>query len=460
MDQAAVRAPRRFPRTLKYLLVALALFALVLGAVLTYIAATFDPRDHHQRVVDLVREKTGRTLEIRGETTLSFWPNVGVRTGPLTLTERGTTEVFASIESARISLEIKPLLAREIVASELALSGADVRITRDAQGRLNIADLLEGEGEPPRFDIGSVAIDRSKIVYRDLATGAHYEIGALELKTGRLIANAASPVTLSAVVRLGNDAPSIAIKLATRLEFDLPQKRYTLTPVKADLAGTYGEDALTLAASAGKVAITPARIEAQAVRLDLLAKGPAGVTEAKLGLPTVAVEGDAVGSAAATLDLTLDRGEHRVRAAISTPFEARLAARAVKLPQLAATFTAFGPRLPRKGLEGAVQGEAALDVAKEGVHVRLAGRVGASNVKAQVAAAGFASPVYTFAVELDRLDLDHYAAGDPPARKPTRAGRVEDFLEVLEGLPASGTLTVGVLESAGTKARNVKIALK
>ena len=38
--------------------------------------------------------------------------------------------------------------------------------------------------------------------------------------------------------------------------------------------------------------------------------------------------------------------------------------------------------------------------------LRVAGRVGASNVKAHVTAAGFASPVYTFAVDVDRLEDD------------------------------------------------------
>ena len=42
---------------------------------------------------------------------------------------------------------------------------------------------------------------------------------------------------------------------------------------------------------------------------------------------------------------------------------------------------------------------AALDAAKEGIQVRLAGKIAESRVKMQLGATGFASPVYTFAVD-------------------------------------------------------------
>src|SRR5436190_18267388 len=154
MDQAAAPAPRRLRKAFKFSLIALCALALTLCAVVIYVAATFDPRDLHPRAIELVREKTGRTLEIRGETALSFWPNVGVRLKDLSFTERGSTEIFATLESARVTLELVPLLRRKIVATELVIAGAHVRIARDEKGRLNVADLFEGEGGPPRFDIG------------------------------------------------------------------------------------------------------------------------------------------------------------------------------------------------------------------------------------------------------------------------------------------------------------------
>lgn len=496
MDVAAVHAPRRPRRFLKYGLIALATIALLACALIAYVSATFDPRDYHQRIVNIVQEKTGRSLEIRGETALSFWPDVGVRMGALSLSERGSSEIFASIESARITLEPGALLSRELVASELAVTGANVRITRDENGRLNIADLLEGGGETPRFDIGRFAMERSALTYRDLATGAHYELADFALGTGRLAGRVTTPVSLAGLLRDAGETFRVQLKLGARLDLDLIEKRYGLTgaslelngrlagvsdlaaQVRADVLarpearevnlsalaalakGTHGEDAITVTLDAVSLLFTPDRTTGEAVRVSLLAKGPAGTTDAKLALPSVVRVSDQIEAAAAALDLTLHRGEHSIRAAAATPLQATVSARELRMTGIVATFTATGPRLPRKGLAGAVKGEARLDAGKEGVHVQLVGKVADSNLKVQLTAAGFASPVYTFAVHVDQLDLDRYAGTTAADRKAQPVTSAQSLLAPLEHFPASGTLTIGVLKSSDIKASNVKLVVK
>ena len=65
----------------KYALLALAALALVVIGVAGYIAATFDAKEYVPRIVELVKEKTGRTLTVAGDVRLSFWPDVGVQLG-------------------------------------------------------------------------------------------------------------------------------------------------------------------------------------------------------------------------------------------------------------------------------------------------------------------------------------------------------------------------------------------
>lgn len=460
MDPAPARAPRRSRRVLKYTFIALSALSLTLGAVIVYIAATFDPRELHPRAIDLVREKTGRTLEIRGQTALSFWPDVGVRLSALSLSERASSETFASIEGARVTLKLLPLLKRELVATELSITGANVRVTRDGDGRLNIADLFAGEGGPPRFDIGRVAIERSTLTYRDLASGAQFELGAIALQTGRLANGVATPLTLAGVLTDASGAFRVQAKLKTRLELDLEQQRYALGAAHLEANGNYGQEAIAVTVDAGSLTFAAARMHGEGVRLTLLAKGPAGTTEAKLDLPAVKRDGERIDADAAAFEVTLQRGDHRVHATVSTPLEAVLPTRELRLTAVDAALTVHGPRLPRNGLVAGLKGEANLDAGKEGVQVRLAGKIADSRVKIQLAAAGFASPVYTFAVDIDQVDLDRYASGEAAARKPSPATHVKNLLDPLEGLPASGTLTIGVLKSAGVKATNVKLALR
>ena len=128
-EDASRKEPSR--NVLKFAFVAVIGALLLVFAVAAYLFATFDPRDHQDRIVRLVQEKTGRTLHIDGEIALSFWPALGLRLTNVSLTERASDERFLRIESARVAVEIVPLLSREIVASELLLSGATLEIVRD-----------------------------------------------------------------------------------------------------------------------------------------------------------------------------------------------------------------------------------------------------------------------------------------------------------------------------------------
>jgi AsmA protein len=508
MPDAAL--PRRSSfRILKYTLVVLGVLVLLAAGAIAYLIATFDPRDYHDRIVELVREKTGRTLEVKGEIGLSFWPDVAVRLGEATLseraTERGVTgerdggERFVDIESARITLKLLPLLERELVASEFAVTGANVRIKRYADGSLNIDDLLKGEGAAPRFDIGKITVERSTISYQDFGTGDRYELTEVAIRTERLANTGTSPIALAFVA---SDAPGtfrIAAKLGGTLELDLEQQRYGLrqaslelkgsvpgmpalvasargdelvqrktheaqvSTLSVSLTGTHGADAIAATIEASKLSITAGVWGGEAVRVAMSAKGPAGSTEAKLSSPSVTRKGDRITSDAAALELALVRGEHTMRAALSTPLAIAIGARELALGRIDATFSVLGPRLPRKGVIGTVRGEARVNAAKEAVQTTLSGKVGESNVKARLSAAGFAAPVYTFAVEIDELDLNRYIAADTagkskPARPAATAG--ESLLRPLVDLPATGTVTVGVLKSADVKADNVRLVLK
>src|SRR5689334_16084243 len=138
MGEAAERVAGRSRRWLKRALLTLGALVLVIGAGVTYFVATFDPRDYQDYIVRAVREKTGRTLRIGGEMSLSVWPDVAVRLGDVSLSERGSDEPFLHVDNARVTLAIVPLLSREIVASELVLTNAKGVVTRYADGRLNI----------------------------------------------------------------------------------------------------------------------------------------------------------------------------------------------------------------------------------------------------------------------------------------------------------------------------------
>ena len=83
-------------RTVKWIAIGLGGLLLVAAAVAAYIAATFDPNDYKPRVVELVKQQTGRTLTIDGKIGLTFFPKIGAAVGKVTLSEPKSSAVFAA----------------------------------------------------------------------------------------------------------------------------------------------------------------------------------------------------------------------------------------------------------------------------------------------------------------------------------------------------------------------------
>lgn len=59
---------------LKYSLFGIGGLIALLVLAIAIIAATFNPNDYKQQIIDIVKEKKQRTLKIDGDIKLAFWP--------------------------------------------------------------------------------------------------------------------------------------------------------------------------------------------------------------------------------------------------------------------------------------------------------------------------------------------------------------------------------------------------
>ena len=471
----------------KYALAAAGVFLLCAGIVLGYLVLTFDVRDHEPRIVALVKEKTGRTLTIRGETKLSFWPDLGLTLGPAALSERDSDKVFAEVANARLSAKLRPLFDRELVSDELFLEGASVRITRDKTGRLNIDDLLGGEGGAPDFDIARVRVTKSRVTYEDLGLGTRHEVSDIDLVTGRLSGGVASPVAVAFKAADGANAYAVSTKAEGRLTFDLTRRECAFDAatirIRGELAalsevvatiqgaatwtpgafrvGGAAVDARFVAsgrpfevtAASTAIATTTDGVSVEALAADVRSKSVQGALHMKLAAPRVEWSAGAIAAPDAALELDLAREARKVRATIKGAWRATDGARVVDLADAQAKFSASGAGLPKKGVEGAITGSASFDARHERVQAKVAGTVLDTRVKATINGAGFSPPSYTFAIDLDALDLDRLdIAGGAK-------GGDFDLAELSAG-GAAGTLRIGTFRSAGVVAKNVRLALK
>src|SRR5688500_4559983 len=110
-------------KPVKYTLLGLgALLLLVIGAVAVF-ALTFDPNRYKGEVERLAKEQTGRTLAIKGDIRMAFWPSLGARVGGVTFSEKGSDQQFVSFDSAHASVKLMPLLRGEYLVDSISLSG-------------------------------------------------------------------------------------------------------------------------------------------------------------------------------------------------------------------------------------------------------------------------------------------------------------------------------------------------
>src|SRR2546427_4732442 len=205
-------------KQVKYLGLALGgVVALGVAGILVF-ALTFDPNRYKGDIERLALERTGRTLRLQGELKLVFFPSLGAGVGGVTLSDRGSQREFISLQSARASVKLMPLLRGQVIVDAVRVSGLKAQIVRNKDGSYNFSDLLEGKAEKPGpkrkeqsapviFDIAGVDIDRAAVAYRDSSTGQEISLSDLELHTGRI----ADSIDLDFAARL--DESSIRGKL-------------------------------------------------------------------------------------------------------------------------------------------------------------------------------------------------------------------------------------------------------
>ena len=223
------------------------LIYLVLGLVVVAIAAaaifamTFDPNRYKDDLQRLVKERTGRTLELKGPLELAFYPSLGAKVSGVVLSERGASQPFVSLDSAHASVALLPLLRGSATVDRVRLSGLKAQVIKGKDGRFNFQDLIEGPADKPKpepkkapegagapvsFDIAGVTIERAAVTYRDLNTGQEIALNDLRLETGRIAENAQGKLEFG--TSLKRNTPPLEAKLALNGSYSLKPEAVAL----------------------------------------------------------------------------------------------------------------------------------------------------------------------------------------------------------------------------------------
>ncbi len=164
--------------------------AVVVGVLLVFILV--NPNDFKTKIAALVKDSTGRELNLKGDIKLSVFPWVVLQLGPASLGNPpgfGDTP-FLSFSRADIRVKLLPLLAKRLEVARVVLDGLDLRLVKHADGKANWQEdeqevptkpeaKISGGG-PALESIAGIAVTHGRVSYNE------YVIENLELETGAI----------------------------------------------------------------------------------------------------------------------------------------------------------------------------------------------------------------------------------------------------------------------------------
>ncbi len=207
----------------------IALVILVVGGVGLMLLA-FDPNQYKAALISAVQERYHRTLALPGTIELRLFPPFTLNTGPMRLSEPGSSALFAQASDMRLHLDLLALLRRQVVVDRIALDAPRIVVQRDAQGHFNFDDLLPKAQSAPAsasaptkaaspmgLQVRRLSIDGGDIAFSDAKTGINGQLTGLNLELAGLGEPALTPLSLSARAVLTKPLLDANISLKGRL---------------------------------------------------------------------------------------------------------------------------------------------------------------------------------------------------------------------------------------------------
>jgi AsmA protein len=267
--------------------------AIILGGVVLLLVATVfvlttvvDPNRYRGKIEGIVADLGGKPFVIEGNLAITWYPWLGIRTGPAHLDNPAIVEW----QTINVAAKLWPLLHGEVVADRIRLQGPRIHLRRDAQGHGNWEGLggstrsvataptgatgsvgdgsaagakvaqasgtstpATGSTKPSRpVQIAGIEIREGTIDYVDEATGQQATLSNVDLDIGEWRADHALPVHTRFLAHTQSlppngvwiqlDAPELAIR-PTPLAVSAPKLIVKVANAQAEGDLTYEQAA-------------------------------------------------------------------------------------------------------------------------------------------------------------------------------------------------------------------------
>jgi len=472
-------------KILKYGLIGLAGIVALLVLAVAIISATFNPNDYKPLIIKLVQEKKQRTLTIEGDIKLAFWPKIGADLGKVSISEHKSEQTFASIQGAKVSLALLPLLKKELVVDTIYIDGAQANIIKYKDGTTNFDDLLskdEEESEQIKFDVDGVKVTNSAVNYSDEGTGAKYALSKFNLTSGHIAL--AEPIDLATDFSATANQPAIAADIKLKGNFladpeakhfaakdldasikgDLlggkdvnvtmsgdidakPETReFLIDSLKLALSGQFDGAKVTLDLNAPALVAQKDEVTSKKITVNLNQEKASDSFKASLVLADIKGSPKALQSSGISGEISGTQGKRSVNGKFSSPFQGNLESLIFDLPKLAGNVDIKDPAIPNGSAKVNFDLSLHADVKQEQVNSKFMMNVDNTKLNGQVAVANFKKPNIQFNLNADTLDLNKLLGASNKKAEPKKADPASQKpadLSALANLLLDGKINIG-----------------
>ncbi len=245
---------------LKWLLRIIIVTVLIVIAGIAYITMVLDPNDYKQDIVVQVEKHTGQSLDIKGDLAWSFYPWLGLQLGEMELANpKGFAgDHLLAVKRVGVSLDVLPLLQKQVVVDKVILQGLDLNLVRNKQGQGNWQSLAKKSEKSEQqqqaetdtqttaseqndlisaLSIGGISVKQARLVWNDLQNSQHYEVKDLNLETGKITFDQFVDISLEVMLE-DHQQQQVAMMLKGQVNIDKSLQKFALNQFDIQLQAT------------------------------------------------------------------------------------------------------------------------------------------------------------------------------------------------------------------------------
>ena len=193
-------------KLIKWLAGSLVTLTVLILLAIIIIPLVVDPNDYRDELSTLVKDKTGRDLNLSGDLKISVFPWLGVKTQGLSLSQpNGIEGNMLSVDTAQLRVKLVPLLSKKIEVDTVVLERPTINLVTLKNGLDSFSGLTEDTASEElekdsattavALAIQGVRLTDGTVIIDDRQAGSLMQLTNLNLVTGNLIGSSLADIS-------------------------------------------------------------------------------------------------------------------------------------------------------------------------------------------------------------------------------------------------------------------------